>query len=262
MGSAKDLRRWGLRLAALAVVVAIAGWGLSGRARLVEGACQDVFGAPVCVWAKTADGTVATFGATVPIRTIEDAPAEGEMLWPPPTAAILPLPAEVKQATGFDNFQMSWEHHGHPPEPYLTPHFDFHFYTIPIAQVKAIDCSDRRKPAVVPAGYGMPDIDIPGLGMLWGLCVPTMGMHALPEAELSGVVPFTRAMVMGFYGGESIFIEPMITRAALLERKGFDLAIPDVADKPASVRYPAAFRVDYDAQAGAYRFIFTTAGRS
>lgn len=248
---------WGLPLLALAVGAGLLGWRSSVQEKLITGECQDVFGAPVCVWAKTAGSAVTEFGVTVSMETVERAPAEGEMLWPPPTAAILALPAEVKRATGFDNFQMSWEHHGHPPTPYLTPHFDFHFYTRSIEEVKAIDCSDNRKPATIPAGYGLVDLDIPGLGMLRGLCVPTMGMHALPEDELAGRVPFARAMVLGYYQGEPIFYEPMITRAALLERKGFDLPVPRLTDQPHELTLPAAFRAEYDARAGVYRLVFT-----
>ncbi|HTO73461.1 MAG TPA: hypothetical protein VMJ30_06565, partial [Gemmatimonadales bacterium] len=119
--------------------------------RMVKGECREVFGSPVCVWARMKGDQVVSWGATVPFKVVADAPADGEMVWPPATAAVIPLPAEVQKATGFDHFEMSWEHHGHPPGPYLTPHFDFHFYTIPTDQVRAIDCTDATKPTAVPA---------------------------------------------------------------------------------------------------------------
>ena len=43
-------------------------------------------------------------------------------------------------------------------------------------------------------------------------------------------------MVVGYYHGRPIFVEPMITRATLLERRGFPLEIPDVPDRPGNVR--------------------------
>ena len=49
----------------------------------------------------------------------------------------------------------------------------------------------------------------------------------------------------------------MITRATLLERQNFALAIPDVPGKPANARYPSKFRADYDSTAQAYRFVFS-----
>jgi hypothetical protein len=228
--------------------------------RLVRGECREVFGAPVCVWARVAGERVLAFGATVPFRVVAAAPADGEMAWPPPVAAIIPLPAEVRRATGFDHFQMSWEHHGHPPGPYLTPHFDFHFYTVTADRVRAIDCADRSKPARLPAGYALPDIDVPGLGRLEGLCVPTMGMHGVPATELASTAPFEQTMLVGYYGGAPIFLEPMVSRATLMERRGFGGAVPMVPNLPEGVRFPASFRAEYDPASEEYRLVLDMAG--
>lgn len=234
----------------------------SPEGRLVRGECREVFGAPVCVWARVSGTRVLSFGATVPDRVVTAAPHDGEMVWPPPVAAIIPLPAEVRQGTGFDHFQISWEHHGHPPGPYLTPHFDFHFYTVPVEQVRAIDCANVTKPAAVPPGYALPDITVPGLGELKGLCVPTMGMHAMPATELAATTPFEHTLLVGYYAGAPIFIEPMVSRATLMERKSFESPMPVVANGPKGVRFPAAFRAEYDRGAQAYQLVFTMgAGR-
>jgi hypothetical protein len=203
---------------------------------------------------------VLAFGATVPYRMVAAAPAHGEMIWPPPVAAMIPLPVEVRQQTGFDHLQMSWEHHGHPPGPYLTPHFDFHFYTVTADRVRAIDCADTTKPSNLPSGYALPDITVPGLGELKGLCVPTMGMHGVPEAELAATAPFDHTMLVGYYAGAPIFLEPMVSRATLMERKSFESAVPVVANGPEGVRFPAAFRAEYDPTAEAYQLVFTMAG--
>jgi hypothetical protein len=199
---------------------------------------------------------VLAFGATVPYRVVSDAPADGEMIWPPPVAAIIPLPDEVRRATGFDNLQISWEHHGHPPGPYLTPHFDFHFYTVKADRVRAIDCSDPSKPASLPAGYALPDIAVPGLGELKGLCVPTMGMHGVPAAELAATKPFDHTMLVGYYGGAPIFLEPMVSRAALLERKSFGGIVPNVTGAD-GVRFPTSFRAEYDPENQAYELVMS-----
>jgi hypothetical protein len=257
-----------MRKLLLAIGLVVAVGGVTGAAltrsrpagRLVKGECQAVFGSPVCVWARMSGDQVVSFGATVPYRVVADAPADGKMLWPPPTAAVIPLPEEVRQRTGFDHFEMSWEHHGHPPGPYLTPHFDFHFYTVPADRVRAIDCADATKPAAVPAGYVLPDITVPGLGELKGLCVPTMGMHGVPQSALAATTPFDQTTLLGYYGGALIFLEPMISRATLLEKKSFEGTVPVVASGPGQPRFPAKFRVDYDAAADAYQLVFTMAG--
>lgn len=223
----------------------------------IAGSCQPAFGASVCTWARMADAKVVAFGATIPIATIEQSPAEHPMAWPPVAEAVVPLPAEVRAATGVDHLTIYWEAHGHPPTPYLTPHFDFHFYVISDSARRAMDCSDTSKPAELPSGYALPDVEIPGLGMLKGLCVPQMGMHALESATLADTVTFSGAMVLGYYAGKSIFFEPMISKAMLLEKKGFSLALPTPAGAPGGVHFPTKFQADYDASLPGYRFVFS-----
>jgi hypothetical protein len=225
------------------------------RARVIRGDCKEVFGASVCVWARLSGDQVVAFGATLPYRLIADAPANGKMVWPPPVAATIRLPADVREATGFDNFQLSWEHHGHPPGAYLAPHFDFHFYTEAADRVSAIDCSNAAKPAQLPLGYALPDVTVPGLGELKGICVPTMGMHALPEADLTAQDPFSRSMLVGYYGGAPIFLEPMISRATLMRRRSFEQPVPMVPGTTKGVRYPVTFQAVYDKATDSYDLV-------
>jgi hypothetical protein len=226
--------------------------------RTVQGECADVYGAPVCTWA-TLDGTgaVIEFGATVPLAVAEGAPHDMEMTWPPLASAIVRMPAEVAAATGVDHLTVYWEPHGHPPGAYLTPHFDFHFYNIATETRVAIDCTDATRPAALPADYGMIDLEDPDLGLLVGLCVPEMGMHALLASELQSDQVFDGTMVIGFYRGSPIFFEPMIARDMLMRRQSFDLPMPAVSGLPPGVRYPTRFRAEYDAAAAGYRFTFS-----
>ena len=241
-------------LAGAALAVLVIGLVACSKRQVVQGECRPVHGADVCVWGERTGNTLLAFGATVPVGSVENAPADAPMVWPPVVAATIPLPEVVKSATGFDNLTVFWEAHGHPPGPYLVPHFDFHFNTIPVG---AIDCADSTKPGRLPAAYELPDISIPQLGNLIGLCVPGMGMHALLGAELNAPTVFQKTMVVGYYRGQPIFVEPMITRATLLERRSFLLNIPDVPDWPTNARYPTRFRADYDSTAQAYKFVFS-----
>ena len=249
-----SLRRPGSRLARAALGLLVAGTAACTRERLVQGECHPYNGADVCTWGRLKGDSLVAFGATVPVKAIEGAPAESPMVWPPKMDFALPLPAAVKSATGFDNLTVFWEPHGHPPGPYLTPHFDFHFNT---TDVSKIDCADSTKPAQIPAAYELPDVALPQLGTLIGLCVPGMGMHSLPSAELHGTTLFQKTMIVGYYHRQPIFVEPMITRATLLERHSFPVDIPAVPDRPAGVRYPTQFRADYDSTAQAYKFVFS-----
>jgi hypothetical protein len=243
--------------ALLFIVVQVACAARTPEPRTVQGECAEVYGANVCTWATMDGDAVIEFGATVPLAVAARAPHDMEMAWPPLANAIVRMPAEVAAATGVDHLTVYWEPHGHPPGAYLTPHFDFHFYNISTATREAIDCTDATKPAPLPAGYGMVDLEIPELGVLVGLCVPEMGMHALLASELQSDRIFDGTMVIGFYQGSPIFFEPMIARDMLMRRESFELPMPAVSGLPAGVRYPQRFRAEYDAAAAAYRFIFS-----
>jgi hypothetical protein len=239
------------------IVVQVACAGRTPEPRTVQGECADVYGANVCTWAIMDGDAVIEFGATIPLAVAERAPHDMEMAWPPLANGIVRMPAEVAAATGVDHLTVYWEPHGHPPGAYLTPHFDFHFYSIPTATREAIDCTDATKPAALPADYGMIDLEVPELGMLTGLCVPAMGMHALLASELQSDRVFDGTMVIGFYEASPIFFEPMIARDMLMRRQSFELPMPAVPGLPAGVRYPQRFRAEYDAEGAAYRFVFS-----
>jgi hypothetical protein len=175
---------------------------------------------------------------------------------------VLDLPEAARQKSGLTHFTMYWEAGGHPPGAYLTPHFDFHFYAITPAERSAIDCADLSKPAALPTAYAMPDVQLPpdmaqmtGVPALVGLCVPQMGMHAIPASELDSKEPFRATMVVGYARGKPIFVEPMVAKTMLLEKKSFDLAIPQIPGLTAA--HPTKFHAEYDATKQEYRMIFS-----
>lgn len=231
----------------------------------VQGECATAHQAQLCTWARVQGTTVVAVGLTVPIASIENAPVDQPMVWPPPMIATLSMPEAARSQAGLTELTAFWEAHGHPPGPYLTPHFDFHFFTIPTAERSAIDCTDKTKPSSLPAGYSMPDVVLPpplaelaGGNPLIGLCVAQMGMHSLLTSELESTETFRGSMVIGYYHGKPIFIEPMLSQALLLEKRSFELPIPSI---PGMMRaYPRTFRAEYDAQQQAYRFVFSDFG--
>lgn len=85
-----------------------------------------------------------------------------------------------------------------------------------------------------------------------------MGMHALPASEMEGTAPFRGTMVIGFIGGKPIFAEPMLSKAFLMEKTSFDLAMPTVPGMTPTP--PRSFRAEYDAAAGAYKFTLSGFG--
>jgi len=178
------------------------------------------------------------------------------MIWPPKEVVRVPFAPIVEAQTGFGFTTVYLVAHGHPPNVYKVPHFDFHFYFIPEQNLQAVDCKDSSKPPTPPAGYTLPDVSIPSVGELIGLCVPYMGMHAVPKADLTLTAPWTASMLVGYYGGKPIFMEPMVTHARLLEKRNFSLAVPQFEEAP-RVRYPKRFRAVYLAKSQTYNFIYS-----
>ena len=241
---------------ALALTVGILLAAAARNDRSTSSSCAAVLDSEVCTWVISEGGAPVELGATIPLALIEGVPTDVEMVWPPQELASIPMPALAREALGIERLGINWEAHGHPPATFLTRHFDFHFYSIDEADVRTIDCSDSSKPSETPASYTLPDIDVPGMGTFVGLCVPHMGMHAMPASEVDDTEPFGASMLIGYYSGEPIFFEPMISRDMLLERQSFTLDMPPVHDLPAGVRYPSGFRAEYVAGADEYRLVF------
>jgi hypothetical protein len=231
-----------------------------GAARLVYGPSQPL-----------GDGTARTYvaldraGAPVSVGVAISATAMQGLPMTPmpgmPMAAMLnlTLPAEAAPA-GYDHVMLDWMPTGHEPNGvYTLPHFDLHFYTIPVAEQNAIVPSDPQfaaKLAKMPAEEYRPA----GMIMLPG-GVPMMGAHwadpAAPELQPPpNAQPFTRTFFYGSYDGHFIFFEPMITKAHLESfRTGapveVPLKVPARYERPGY--YPTKYRIAFDAAAQEYR---------
>ena len=247
-----------------AVLLALTAGARTGEKPLVQvaGPCATVFKAQVCTWAKTKGNNLVEAGAVVPLASIENAPADQPMVWPPAAAAVIDMPEPVAHQGGLTQLTMYWEAGGHPPAPFMTPHFDFHFYTVAASERAAMDCKDVSKPASLPAAYSLPDVPLPpemaqmtGVPALIGVCVPQMGMHALLQSEIERKDAFSGTMVIGYYKGKPIFIEPMLSKAMLMRKQSFDLPIPDVPGLAGP--HPTKFHAEYDATQQTYRFTFS-----
>ena len=93
-----------------------------------------------------------------------------------------------------------------------------------------------------------------GVPALIGLCVPQMGMHSMLGTELASKGTFMGDMVIGFYKGKPIFVEPMISKGMLMQKKSFDLPMPTV---PGIGAHPTKFHAEWNAAAQSYRFAFS-----
>jgi hypothetical protein len=193
---------------------------------------------------------------------------------------LLDLPAQ--NPTQYRFVQFDWNPNGHEPAGvYDLPHFDFHFYTVPVEVRNSIVPSDPQyaaKAANFPAPeYRAPfyiDAATPAGAPPAAVTVPQMGLHWLdvrsPELQAmagnpAGYRPFTKTFIYGSWDGQFIFDEPMITRAYILEKKtATDPAVVDeVIPVPTAAKYspagfyPSAYRITWDAQQKEYRIALT-----
>jgi hypothetical protein len=184
--------------------------------------------------------------------------------------------------TPYKFVQFDWNPVGHEPAGvYDLPHFDFHFYTVPLSVRNSIVPTDPnyvtkaasfpgeslRAPfyidAATPAQITPAQATVPVMGLHWlDVRSPELqGMTGHPEAFKT----FTKTFIYGSWDGQFIFDEPMITRAYLLAKHDATdaslrdelIPVPTAAHYSPAGYYPNAYRITYDAQAKEYRVALT-----
>ena len=250
--------RW-VRLPAAAVWIAATVWILAAGSaygqgdilgvrqnRVETGESVQVEGKDVSTWASfDGNGEPVQVGVSVAYGIISSPPIEpGE--GPAGAIAVVRFPEAARSSTVLDHFELHWEREGHPPATFQLPHFDLHAYRIPEAEVARIVPPDSAAPAEnrIPAGYVYIAEEI----------VPQMGVHAVDPQDLGKA--FDAVMILGYFGGEMIFVEPMITQELLAKKQDFSLNVPVPGELGRSAWYPTSFAARYDQAADAYHFVF------
>jgi hypothetical protein len=174
---------------------------------------------------------------------------------------VIPLPDEIatRSDVPFKWVLFNWNPMGHiPPGVYDVPHFDVHFYMVPVASVFALDdgpcgpefirCDQHevaKKP--LPPNYMNPDFqDVDAV-------VPAMGNHLIDVtgSEFNGE-EWKHSWIFGTYDGQVTFYEEMLTRAFMLSQP--DACYP-IKSPPAVARsgfYPTESCIRYDAETAQY----------
>lgn len=194
---------------------------------------------------------------------------------------LLSLPG--RGVAPFQFVELDWNPGGHePPGVYDTPHFDFHFYTVPPAERAAVVPSDpqfqQKAEMLPPEGERPPSYAVAAPPGAPAPAVPLMGVHWVDvrSPELQKMFgnpgawrPFTTTFIYGSWAGRFTFLEPMITRAHILaKRTATDPAVRDEVipvSTPAQIGtagyYPGAYRIAWDPQAREYRIALTNLTR-
>lgn len=124
---------------------------------------------------------------------------------------VLLFNAKALELTPFDHLVINWNVQGHPPlNVFTVPHFDFHFYTITLAEQLAIapytPATATKMDLLPPAGY-MPSTYSSDPGG-----IPAMGKH---WGKTPYPTSFSHVMTYGSFNGQLNFVEPMVTLAAI-----------------------------------------------
>lgn len=157
--------------------------------------------------------------------------------------ALLTLHQKAKAVMPFDHLTMGFVPAGHPPPGiYTVPHFDFHFYKMPLAERLAIPPYPQAMAAFdnnPPMGY-IPPGYVRGPGG-----EPQMGAHWVDvlSPEFMGQ-PFTHTFIYGSYDGEVTFLEPMVTLEFLMSGTTVHKEIrqPQYVD-PMNTYYPTRYSI-------------------
>lgn len=163
---------------------------------------------------------------------------------------VLPMPAQ--NPTQYQLVELDWNPVGHPPPMvYTVPHFDFHFYTISLAERNAIlPGPDFGAKA---ANYPPEEFRAPGF-VPDPIGIPLMGLHwSNPSSPEFHGLPFTSTFLYGSWDGHATFVASMATRAYLLSHPDTlgTIAVPASFEK--SGYHPTAYRVTFDERAREYR---------
>lgn len=170
----------------------------------------------------------------------------------PGTEFIIPMPSDAP-ASVFNHVAINWQPQGHPPPMvYMYPHFDVHFYLLPISARDAMTPADLA--FAVKARKAPPAEQAPPRYVGDPNGIPRMGTHWTNQDshEFHGQL-FTNTMVYGFYDGKMVFIEPMMTKAYLESKPDETKAIATPSRYAVAGRYPASYRVAFDAATKEYR---------
>ena len=265
----------------LLVAAALTAAAVRGVRPAPDGAAAGLrarYGAPVTlgngqartyVMVDARSGNPVEVGVALSAQALEGLPSHSPDHGPgthgPYSEYLLELPAD--NPTPYRFVEVDWNPHGHGG-PYTAPHFDFHFYRVPVATRNEIDLAApdfavkaARLPAEdeIRAGYASTHVLLGTTPA--GMTVPRMGLHWVdtksPELPPSNQ-PFTTTFIAGSWDGQVIFDEPMVTRAFILAQRSGPAAAGTIAVPPArryapAGFYPASYGIRWEEAAGEYR---------
>ncbi len=271
-------------LALLAILVVIASYLTAPVFGVTGGAAEPKDGRDLVVTGVRHDGPEVTVGngyaRAYVVVDVDNAPielgvaidAEG-LDGLPHEMSVSRLRLPNKAPVPYRFAMLDWNPMGHePPGIYELPHFDFHFYMTPEAEVDAIVPGTEKfveEANRLPGDAFIPEYHValaPPGGQPSDAAVPAMGVHLLDvrSPELQGMLgnpeankPFTKTFIYGSWDGEITFLEPMVTREYMLATRDEIVPVPQPAEYAAKGWYPSAYRIHFDSETNEYRVALT-----
>lgn len=199
-------------------------------------------------------GKASEVGVRMSAASLDGLPAEDAV---PPQMLVLSLPQQAS-TTVLDHVMLNWNSHGHAPAVLFgKPHFDIHFYMVDAASVAKINPSSpdfATRAAHLPDAKYVPQGYVAPPGSAVENTVPAMGLHWIDST--AGIVPgkydFTQTLINGSWDGRYTFIEPMMTRAWMLQKQTVQENIKQPQAYQRSAYFPTTYNVRYDDQAKEY----------
>lgn len=154
------------------------------------------------------------------------------------------IPKAQHKVPPFDHFTIDWNPTGHEPTGvYTLPHFDFHYFTIPVHTRHNITCQGADELVCMKA---VPASLIPTAYMATPAGVPMMGWHFvdLKAPEFNGGI-FSSTFIYGYYNAQTAFLEPMVTLDFLKTKPHSVFPVRLSQNISHSGYYPKSYTVSY-----------------
>ncbi|MFD2784754.1 DUF5602 domain-containing protein [Hymenobacter rubripertinctus] len=197
-----------------------------------------------------AAGQPTEIGFAVTEAALASLPAAGtmyDMVLPAGNAALAQMP--------FDHISFDWNPNGHDPLPiYGAPHFDAHFYMLPMSVQHTISLDDPKGDIFPPAAK-LPTGYVTAPNVAPGRTVPMMGRHWIDPTspEYTPGTAFTHTFIYGSYDGKVTFIEPMFTKALLVAGLNMEQPIKQPATYELTGKYfPTTYTIRQEAATREY----------
>jgi hypothetical protein len=189
-------------------------------------------------------GDATEIGIQFPSKAMNGIPAN-----PQGSTFMLDFPSTLPAPWKF--VMVNWNPQGHPPQPYLTPHFDIHFYMSSMTEVMAIPGPPAPdltpiNDSLLPADYVTDSVSIPAMGVHW---VDRMA----PELAFTDTnMRFGQTLIYGTYQGKVTFVEPMVAKKFFDDKTAttsFPIKQPRIY--PTGF-FPTTYNINYDAATDTY----------